>query len=469
MKKACLGLSIIVLLGTAACQSGTEELPPLPTLAVTVETTKRPVTEPDVSKAPEMTEEPAITEIVTPNETVTSTPVPEKTKAPEVAEKPTAVPEPTATPNPSATATPKPTATTEPIETPKPTGMQKELSPEIEKLLRNATEHKNTMINGTVCKSEAEANAYVREMALTYSSYALIVEDAENLHSAKEYMALYPEIEDMEIEKIERYRNGICVVFQNVETVYDANLCYAIRTGEMSVLTDAEQELLVYLNEVLDTTGARKLTGVDAVKVLHDYLVLNLKYDSSLQMISHSPEGVMKNKTAVCDGYARTLRLLLLLLDMECEIVSGTAGDESHAWNLVKTEDGWYHVDVTWDDPVPDVEGKVSYLYFLKNDAEMAKTHRWDSEITSTGTAYDGYAYREYLCDSYETIRSVYERQIQKEEYLVFCYPKDGSVTEQMIFDFLKSMGWSSISYYPETESAEFLILEIVNPYSENQ
>lgn len=466
MKKAYLGLSIIILLGMTACQSGTEELPPLPTLAVTAES--------------------AITENVTPNVTVTPTPAPEKTKVLEVTEtltatpepavtteptptpKPTVIQEPTATPKPTATVTPKTVATAIPTATPKPTEIPKTISPEIEKLLRNAAEHKNTVINGTVCKSEAEANAYVREMALTYSSYALIVEDASHLHSAKEYRELYPEIKAMTIEKIERYRNGICMVFADVDTVYDANLCYAIRTGDRSVLSDTEQKLYVFLNEILDTTEARKLTGVDAVKVLHDYLVLNLKYDSSFQIVSHSPEGVMKNKTAVCDGYARTLRLLLLLLDMECEIVSGTADNESHAWNLVKTEDGWYHVDVTWDDPVPDVEGKVSYLYFLKNDSEMAKTHCWESEIICNGTAYEGYAYRELFCDSYEVIRSVYEKQIQTEEYLVFCYPKDSSVTEQVIFDFLKSMGWSSISYYPETELTEYYILEIVNPYLKN-
>ena len=435
MKKAWLGLSISIILGLAACQSGNEELPPLPTLAV-------------VEEVPEMTDAPVPTP--TPDATVTPS-VPEKTEA---------------TNAPTPTATPKPTVTPKPTATPKPTG--KPMAPEISALLEQAEVHKNTTIRGTVCTSEEEANREVREMALTYRSFALIVEDAGDLHSAKEYMALYPEIEKMTIEKIDIYRNGICVVFQNVEVVYDANLCYAIRTGETSVLNDTEKKILRYLNDVLDETGARTLTGVEAVKVLHDYLVLELKYDESFQTLSHTPEGVMENKTAVCDGYARTMRLLLMMTGFECKIISGTAGGESHAWNLVRMEDGWYHLDVTWDDPIPDVEGKVGYLYFLKNDADMAQTHTWKSEIVCTENHYQEYVYADVICTSYEEMQDVYEKQIQTEEYLVFCYPKGGTLTEDSILEFVKMQVLQSITYYPEKELADYKVLEIVNPLLEN-
>lgn len=331
-----------------------------------------------------------------------------------------------------------------------------------------AERYENTSIRGTVCKSEQEVNAFVREMSLTYSSFAVIVENAGLLHTAKEYMMLYPEIEKMTIQKIEIYRNGICAVFSDVETVYDANLCYRIRTGDSSVLSADEKKLYTYLTDIYEQTGAAEMSRAEAVKALHDFLVLQLKYDESYQDISHSPEGVMKNRIAVCDGYARTMRLLLLLAGIDSKIISGTAGGESHAWNLVKMEDGWYHLDVTWDDPIPDVEGKVSYLYFLKNDTYMAQTHAWKSEISCTSDAYSIYAYREVLCDSYDALQSVYEQQVETERYLVFCYPKGGYLTQDMIKEYVMNRLQMGITYFPEKETGEYLVLEIMNPLMQN-
>ncbi len=487
MKKICLGMFAILLLGMTACGTVAEKLPPLPTLAPvhTAAVTKTPVPEittiPEASPTkqvdlPEETEkkEPVLTPEATAMPSSTATPEATATQKPAATSKPAKTPKPTKTPSPTATpkptktpsptATPKPTKTPSPTATPKPTEKPQPIAEEISKLLKSAKEYKNTIIDGKVCKNEPEANEYIREMSLTYSSYGVIVEDAADLHSAEEYMEMYPEIETMEIDRAEIYHNGICVVFKNVEAVYDANLCYAMRTGDMSVLTKTEKALYSYLDEVLDVTGARKMTRVEAVKALHDYLVLELKYDESFQVISHSPEGVMKNRTAVCDGYARTFRLLSILLDIDCKVISGTAKGEAHAWNLVRMEDGWYHVDVTWDDPLPDVEGKVGYLYFLKNDADMAKTHVWESEISCTANNYQEYVYADVLCDSYDTMRVVYEKQIHEKAYLTFCYPKGGSLTQEMILEFVKTELWMSITYYPEKELADYMVLEIVNP-----
>ena len=38
----------------------------------------------------------------------------------------------------------------------------------------------------------------------------------------------------------------------------------------------------------------------------------------------------------------------------------------------------WYHLDVTWDDPVPDVKDRLRYEYFLVKDSVMAEDHNWN-------------------------------------------------------------------------------------------
>ncbi len=468
MKKACFAFGILCILSMAACSFGRVEIPPLPTLAVVEDVTEKPTgtMAPETTEALKATEGPEVLPTTQPTTEPTLEPTattePTVTPTGEPMATPTPKPVPTATPKPTPTATPKPTEASKPTVT--PTATPKPVSSEIDRLLKLGKVYPNTTIRGEVCTSETEANEFLREKTLTYSSFAIIVEDVGDLHSVKEYMAMYPEIEHLTIEKIDRYDNGYCAVFQDVETVYDANLCYAIRTGDFSVLTEAEKEIYAYLSDVLAETDARQLTTVEAVKALHDYLVLELKYDENFQEISHSPEGVMKNRTAVCDGYARTMRLLLLMSGIDCRIVSGTAGNQPHAWNLIKIDGDWYHVDVTWDDPVPDVSGKVGYLYFLKNDADMAKTHVWKSDITCKANKYQVYLYQEVLCESYEAMRTVYTKQIDEKEYLTFCYPKNGELTQELILDFVMNELQMGLTYYPEKELTDYMVLEIVNP-----
>ena len=62
----------------------------------------------------------------------------------------------------------------------------------------------------------------------------------------------------------------------------------------------------------------------------------------------------------------------------------------------------------------------------------------------------------------------MHEKQIQTEEYLVFCYPKGGTLTEDSILEFVKLQVLQSITYYPEKELADYKVLEIVNPLLEN-
>ena len=68
-----------------------------------------------------------------------------------------------------------------------------------------------------------------------------------------------------------------------------------------------------------------------------------------------------------------------------------------HIWNLVKLDDKWYHLDVTFDDVEVKAESKefgiaskgirnmirteYSYRYFLISDKSIEITHTWDREL----------------------------------------------------------------------------------------
>ncbi len=123
-----------------------------------------------------------------------------------------------------------------------------------------------------------------------------------------------------------------------------------------------------------------EMNNHEQVKAIHDYLVLNLGYDTNL--ISNSPYTALAEGITACNGYAMLAYKMLKELDFEVRLISGVASSQTynpqnHAWNLVKLDGKWYHLDVTWDDPVPDEAGRVFYDYYLLSDKEISKNHSW--------------------------------------------------------------------------------------------
>ena len=149
--------------------------------------------------------------------------------------------------------------------------------------------------------------------------------------------------------------------------------------------------------------GAVPSEADDVTKALrlHDYIVGNCEYDmESKNRHDQSPlartaySALVRGK-AVCEGYAMAYRYLLSRVGIESEEV--LSDSMNHCWNYVRLGENWYHVDVTWDDPVyqgrkPD-DGQISREYFLLSDeAIRAKEHHdWDVRglPPATDTTYD--------------------------------------------------------------------------------
>ena len=65
---------------------------------------------------------------------------------------------------------------------------------------------------------------------------------------------------------------------------------------------------------------------------------------------AHRISGFFTEQGVVCEGYAKTLQLLLTVSNVESIYVVGDANG-GHAWSLIRLDDGeWYWFDVTWDD-----------------------------------------------------------------------------------------------------------------------
>ncbi|WP_420795521.1 stalk domain-containing protein [Desulforamulus aeronauticus] len=133
------------------------------------------------------------------------------------------------------------------------------------------------------------------------------------------------------------------------------------------------------------------MTELEKEKALHDYVVLNTKFDyenyqkGTIAKESYTAYGVLVKGVGVCQGYASAMCKLLPMVGIECRMMVGTGktargAEEPHGWNLVKIEGQWYHLDVNWDDPIPDQPGAIRYTYFNLSDQEIKKDHSWSEQ-----------------------------------------------------------------------------------------
>lgn len=110
------------------------------------------------------------------------------------------------------------------------------------------------------------------------------------------------------------------------------------------------------IRKILNKQIKSGMTQRQKAVAIHDYMVANYSYDKSFKEDSYHFYGPLKNKKAVCQGFATLYRLCMLAEGIECECVFGTATSgpgktdyETHMWNRVKLNKTWYYVDVTFD------------------------------------------------------------------------------------------------------------------------
>lgn len=140
-------------------------------------------------------------------------------------------------------------------------------------------------------------------------------------------------------------------------------------------IAEVENQINIYLDKVKDKSD------IDAEIMLHDILGKDLTYYeySDLESVPqqcHTIYGALSKKEAVCDGFAKTLQILLDRKNIQSILVLGSLEKESHAWNLVNLEGNWYHVDLTSDKSIKDIDKSiVLHTYLNVTTSQIEKTH----------------------------------------------------------------------------------------------
>lgn len=151
------------------------------------------------------------------------------------------------------------------------------------------------------------------------------------------------------------------------------------------------EENIVKINEVVDRVIKENIldtmTTTQKLKIIHDYIIDNTKYDTlkskninDMTYKSNTAIGVLLEGYGICSGYSDAMGIFLDKLGIDNYKIS----NDTHIWNLVKVNNKWLHIDLTWDDPIYE-QNLNRDTYFLITTAELEKlndnTHSFNKTV----------------------------------------------------------------------------------------
>lgn len=178
---------------------------------------------------------------------------------------------------------------------------------------------------------------------------------------------------------------------------------YTIRSwgGRSTISMEARYRESVEETAIVDAAVTRALHDIIApdmndhekTKAIHDWIVTHVEYDQSLNHYTAYNAVTLGN--AVCQGYSLLGYKMLKEAGIPVLIADGSVDSGEHAWNMVQLDGKWYHLDLTWDDPVitgdagdDSTEPAIRYNYYLKTDEELREDHRWTKTYPAAGSSY---------------------------------------------------------------------------------
>ena len=141
-----------------------------------------------------------------------------------------------------------------------------------------------------------------------------------------------------------------------------------------------------------------EMTDEEKVRAINDFMVREYRYTygdrgelfgdelgkEKLGKYSvYSSFALLFGGGGVCNSKANMFYRLAKEAGLEVLYISGTGNGGSHAWNMVKVDGTWYHLDNTWNRGHYEDTSEYEYFnnrdYYLKGDESMRKNHSWDA------------------------------------------------------------------------------------------
>lgn len=132
--------------------------------------------------------------------------------------------------------------------------------------------------------------------------------------------------------------------------------------------------------------AAQNLSEWEKEKYIHDFICENVHYDKLKKPYSHEIIGPLGQGVGVCEGIAKSVKVLCDALGVWCVIaLCGNCPEKGikyrHTWNIVKIGGQYYHLDATFDNTLgkhqgnAEAPGEIRYDYFNLGDKAVFRDH----------------------------------------------------------------------------------------------
>lgn len=186
------------------------------------------------------------------------------------------------------------------------------------------------------------------------------------------------------------------------------------------------------------------MAELEKEQYVHDFICQNVRYDKLKKSYSHEILGPLGQGVGVCEGIAKTVKILCDQLGIWCIVVISEANPEKnikyrHAWNIVKIGGTYYHLDATFDNTLSHM-GPVRYDYFNLDDGKVFRDHEPVIWKVPACTVSDGFYYRVKKL-SFTKMEEVEKRALQaakKGKELIFHW-RGGALNRETAAQMLKA------------------------------
>jgi len=247
-------------------------------------------------------------------------------------------------------------------------------------------------MSGTVSALDIQSASPYRELIRNYdSAYEMMydamydMEPAMDLSELKirdrDIMQIYTDIRNNSPELF-YLENSLLYYYNSYGIVTSVEFSYTMPPEEVEAARIQYDAEIAYIVSLLEGS----MSDMEIALFVHDYFAASFSYDNSMKV--YDAYGLFNTRTGVCQAYS--LAYAAVLRECGIDAVMITSEDMNHAWNLIKINGSWYHVDLSYDDPSPDRTGLVLHDNFLLSDDAVRVNHNgWESIIRCRSALYD--------------------------------------------------------------------------------
>lgn len=166
--------------------------------------------------------------------------------------------------------------------------------------------------------------------------------------------------------------------FKNISVSTDNNTKIKININKVYSLDQIK--LINYtIDSFIKNNIKESMSDKEKIKIFHDYIINNTKYDSNYKLNTdrdsypnspYNAYGVLYEGLGICGGYSDAMAIYLDKIGIKNYRIASA----EHIWNYVYLNNNWYHLDLTWDDPVTNTgEDVLIYDFFLISNKQLEK------------------------------------------------------------------------------------------------